>query len=68
MFVVAVVVMIGVSYATAAPAVEKLTGLTFATITDEHRAESRSSWTRWDLIASCLVLVAILAVYLYFRG
>ena len=67
-FVVAVVVMIGVSYATAAPAVEKLTGLTFATITDEHRAESRSSWTRWDLIASCLVLVAILAVYLYFRG
>jgi SSS family solute:Na+ symporter len=67
-FVVAVVVMIGVSYATAAPAVEKLTGLTFATITDEHRAESRSSWTRWDVIASCLVLVAILAVYLYFRG
>ena len=67
-FVVAVVVMIGVSYATAAPAVEKLSGLTFATITNEHRAESRSSWTRWDVIASCLVLVAILAVYLYFRG
>ena len=67
-FVVSVVVMIGVSYATAAPAVERLSGLTFATITDEHREESRSSWTRWDVIASGLVLVAILAVYLYFRG
>lgn len=46
----------------------RLSGLTFATITDEHREESRSSWTRWDVIASGLVLVAILAVYLYFRG
>jgi SSS family solute:Na+ symporter len=67
-FVVSVVVMIGVSYATAAPAVERLSGLTFATITDEHREESRSSWTRWDVLASAFVLVLILCVYLYFRG
>ena len=67
-FVVSVVVMIGVSYATAAPAVERLSGLTFATITDEHREESRSSWTRWDMIASALVVLLIIAVYLYFRG
>ena len=67
-FVVSVVVMIGVSYATAAPAVERLSGLTFATITDEHREESRSSWTRWDVIASALVVLLIIAVYLYFRG
>jgi len=67
-FVVSVVVMIGVSYATAAPAVESLGGLTFATISDEHREESRASWTRWDVIASGLVIVAIVAVYLYFRG
>jgi SSS family solute:Na+ symporter len=67
-FVVSVVVMIGVSYATAAPATERLTGLTFATITHEHRQESRSSWTRWDVIASGMVLVLILAAYLYFSG
>ena len=67
-FVVSVVVMIGVSYATAAPAVERLSGLTFATITAEHREESRSSWTRWDVLASAFVLVLILCVYLYFRG
>ena len=67
-FVVSVVVMIGVSYLTAAPAEAQLTGLTFATVTAEHRAESRSSWTRMEVVASGLVLLLILAAYLYFRG
>jgi SSS family solute:Na+ symporter len=67
-FVVSVAVMIAVSYATAPPAEEKLAGLTFGTVTAEHRSESRSSWTRWDVIASAFVLVLILAAYLYFRG
>jgi SSS family solute:Na+ symporter len=67
-FVVSVVVMIVVSYVTAAPAAEKLTGLTFATVTAEHRQESRASWSRWDVLASGVVLLLILAAYLYFRG
>ncbi len=67
-FVVSVVVMIGVSYLTTAPSVEHLSGLTFATITREHREESRSSWNRWDVLASGLVLLLILAAYLYCRG
>jgi SSS family solute:Na+ symporter len=67
-FVVSVVVMLGVSYATAPPAVETLTGLTFATVTDQDRAELRSSWDWRDVFASGLVLVLILAMYLYFRG
>jgi len=67
-FVVSVVVMIVVSYMTAAPAEERLTGLTFATVTAEHRAESRSTWTRRDVMLSGAVLLLILAVYLYFRG
>jgi solute:Na+ symporter, SSS family len=67
-FLVSVAVMIGVSYATEAPAEAKLTGLTFATVTAEHRAESRSSWNRWDVIASAVVVLMILAAYLYFRG
>ena len=67
-FVVSVVVMIGVSYLTAPPAEATLTGLTFATVTAEHRAESRSSWTRMEVVASGMVLLLILAAYLYFRG
>jgi SSS family solute:Na+ symporter len=67
-FVVSVVVMIGVSYLTAAPAEAKLVNLTFGTVTAEQRAESRSSWSRWEVVASGFVLVLILAAYLYFRG
>lgn len=67
-FVVSVMVMIGVSYATEAPPVERLRDLTFGTLSEDHRTESRSSWNRWDVINSSLVLVLILAAYLYFTG
>ena len=61
-------VMVAVSYATQAPDYRKISGLTFGTLTDEHRQESRASWGAVDVIASGLVLAAILAAYLYFRG
>ena len=67
-FVVSVVVMVGVSYATAAPTPEHVAGLTYATVTADDRARSRSSWRASDVVASCFVLVLILAAYLYFRG
>lgn len=66
--VVCAVVMIGVSYATQEPDYEKISGLTYGTLTDEHRVESRSSWGKIDVAASVLVLAAILAAYLYFTG
>jgi len=67
-FVVSVVVMVVVSYMTRAPSAEKLHGLTYATVTEEHKLASRTSWGRNDVTASALVLVAILAAYLYFTG
>lgn len=67
-FVVSVAVLFGVSYMTAAPDDSKLVGLTWATVTPEHRAASRASWNKWDVINSCVVLVLILVAYLYFRG
>ncbi len=66
--VVSAVVMVGVSYLTAPPADEKIRGLTFATTTEEHRASSRASWTKWDLAASGMVLQVILAGYGYFSS
>jgi SSS family solute:Na+ symporter len=67
-FVVSVVAMVGVSYATSPPAYERIADLTYATVTDEHRAASRGSWDARDVIASAVVLVMIAAAYLYFRG
>jgi SSS family solute:Na+ symporter len=67
-FVVSVVTMVVVSYLTAAPAEERLSGLTFATVTTEQRQQSRTTWNRRDVIVSAFVLLLILAAYLYFRG
>lgn len=65
---VSAAVMIAVSYATPAPSEERLHGLTFATLSDEHRRHSRASWNALDVLASAAVLVMILAAYIYFRG
>jgi len=67
-FLVCCVVMVVASYLTAAPSLERLKGLTFGTLTDEHRRESRGSWNWGDVAASVIVCLAILAAYLYFRG
>jgi SSS family solute:Na+ symporter len=67
-FVVSTAVLVGVSYATAAPPEAKIVDLTYATISEEHRRESRRSWNRWDVLGSALVMLFIVAAYMYFRG
>ena len=67
-FIVCVVVMVAVSYATEPPAYEKISGLTYGTTGEEHKKQTRSSWTAGDVISSAFVLVLILAAYLYFVG
>ena len=61
-------VLLGVSRVTAPPRIELIAGLTFATVTDAERRVSRKSWNRWDVINSGIVLLLILAAYLYFIG
>jgi SSS family solute:Na+ symporter len=66
--IVCILVMIIVSYATQAPDYAKISGLTFGTVTDEHRKESRASWSRGDVVASVIVVILIILCYLYFTG
>ena len=65
---VCVAVMYAVSYLSEQPDYAKISGLTYATRTAEHRATSRASWNQWDVIATAAVLAAILVAYLYFTG
>ncbi|MFV2069060.1 MAG: sodium:solute symporter [Pirellulales bacterium] len=67
-FVISSLVMIAVSYATEAPSLEQIKGLTYGTVSDEEKATSQNSWNWADVAASAAVLIAILAAYLYFRG
>ncbi|MHC4214215.1 MAG: sodium:solute symporter [Planctomycetota bacterium] len=67
-FLVCAAVMILVSYMTAAPSYEKISGLTYGTMTDDDRQKSRSSWSKGDVFFSVLLMVIIVLAYLYFRG
>jgi len=67
-FLVSAAVMVVVSLMTEAPDAARLHGLTYGTITDEHRQASRGSWDWRDVAASAVVLIIILCAYLYFNG
>ncbi|THH36371.1 Na+/glucose cotransporter [Neolewinella litorea] len=67
-FLVSAATMVGVSYATEAPPLIKVQGLTMSTVSDEQRAETRASVRTIDIVFSVLVVVLILVAYLYFTG
>ncbi len=67
-FLVCAATMLIVSYLTEAPAYEKISGLTFSTLSTDDRAENRASWTTSDVVWSALVVVFIVMAYLYFNG
>ncbi len=67
-FIVSVFVMIAVSWWTSAPSYDRISGLTYGTLNEEHRRLSRGSWDLREVAASALVLLVILAAYLYFNG
>jgi SSS family solute:Na+ symporter len=67
-FLVSAAVMVGVSHLTEKPSEEHIRDLTFQTMTEEHRRESRASWGRPEVAWSVVVLALILVAYVYFRG
>ena len=67
-FIISAIVMVAVSYATEAPAYDKLEGLTLTTVTAEQKAATKKTYKTIDFVISGLVIVLILAAYLYFTG
>jgi SSS family solute:Na+ symporter len=67
-FLVSVIAMVVVSLMTEAPSPERIQGLTYGTVTDQQRRRTRESWNALDVTASVVVLLAILAAYLYFNS
>jgi SSS family solute:Na+ symporter len=66
--IVSAIVMVVVSLMTSAPDYSRLKGLTYATVAEKDRNESRASWDWRDVASSAFVLACILGAYLYFRG
>jgi SSS family solute:Na+ symporter len=66
--VVSAVVMVVVSYMTPEPDKAQIQGLTFATASEQDKADTRASWNKWDVIGSLVIMVFIIGAYLYFTG
>jgi len=60
--------MVAVSYATPAPDYAALKDLTFATRVKHASTDAKSGWDWREVVASCLVLAAVIFGYLYFTG
>ena len=65
---VSAIIMVAVSYMSEAPDYAKISGLTYATRTEEDKKNSRASWTAMDVALSVVVMLLILAAYIYFTG
>ena len=66
--IVCIIVFLAVSYATKAPDYAKIGGLTFSTMSEQDRKETRSSWNWKDVGLSILLVAVIIAIYTYFTG
>jgi len=67
-FFVSVFIAVGVSLLSAAPALDKLKGLTFFTLSEEDKAENRASYNMWDVVATVFVLAIVIFVMAFFNG
>jgi SSS family solute:Na+ symporter len=67
-FVICVIVMLAVSYATKQPDYDKINGLTYGTTSKGDKEASKASWTMADVFTSGLVMALIIAMYIYFSG
>jgi len=66
--IVCIIVFLVVSYATKPPDYAKISGLTFSTLSPQDKLETQASWNWKDVILSILLVLAIIAIYMYFTG
>lgn len=66
LFGASIIIVIAASLLTPAQDVEKISGLTYGTSTEEDRAERRASWNKWDVIGTVVILGLVVGMYLYF--
>jgi SSS family solute:Na+ symporter len=67
-FLISTAAAILFSLASAEPDYARIGGLTYGTLTEADRAETRRSWTGLDAATSVGLMVIIVAAYMYFRG
>lgn len=66
LFAISAVVVVVASVLTPPPAPEKIENLTYGTLSEDSREETKSGIGAWDYIGTAIVLGLVVAIYLYF--
>jgi len=66
LLLLSIIVVVGVSLLTPPPNPDQIVGLTYATVTAEHKKENRESWGLIEILLTVAVLGLVLGLYLYF--
>ncbi|MFC1553036.1 sodium:solute symporter [candidate division KSB1 bacterium] len=66
LFFLSIAVIVGVSIFTKKADDDQIRGLTYGSATPEQIAETRSSWDKWDVIHSGIIIGIVVAFYIYF--
>ena len=66
LLLISVIIIVVASMLTAAPDAQKISGLTYSTLTREHREADKASVGLPDILGTVIVLGLVLAIYLYF--
>ncbi|MFA0964406.1 sodium:solute symporter [Roseivirga sp. BDSF3-8] len=67
-FLFCIILAIAVSYATPQQSEAQLAGLTYGTLSDQDKAENKSSYNWVDILISVLILLLVGAVMIWFSG
>ncbi len=67
-FAICVAIAVTVSMFYPAPSEAQLQGLTFGTISEEHKTANRSSYNIWDIVASVVVVILVLYIMVSFSS
>ena len=68
MFIFSILLCVGVTLATSEPDYNKITGLSFGTLTVEQKLENKNSYEKIDLILSVILVIIVVAILNYFTG
>ncbi len=66
LLLISVTIIVTLSLMTKAPDKSKTEGITWSGLSPEDRIAIRSSWNRWDVLATLVVLGLVIGMYLYF--
>lgn len=67
-FLFSVLLCIGVSLLTPAPAEQQIKGLTYGSLTPAQKNENRNSYNAWDIVFSLVVIGIVIFVMISFNG